>query len=73
MAIKNAPPRPTPTPTPTLSAGGNPPVSLPEFDNDAAVEVAVDENIGDMSVGDDDEEGEDVAVAVVPSSSVMLK
>lgn len=73
MAIKNAPPRPTPTPIPTFACGGKPPVSLLESDDDAAVEVAVDESNDDIGVGDVDEEGEGVAVAVVPSSSVMLK
>jgi len=71
MAIKNAPPRPTPTPIPTFACGGKPPVLLLEYD-DAAVEVAADEDNDDIGVGDAVEE-EEVAVAVVPSSSVMLK
>lgn len=72
MTNKNAPPRPTPTPIPTLASGGKPPVSLLESADDSAVEVAVDEK-DDIDAGDGDEEGEEVAVAVVPSSSVMLK
>lgn len=72
MAMKNAPPRPMPTPIPTFACGGKPPVSLLESDDDAAVEVAADENNDDIGVGDAVEE-EEVAVAVVPSSSVMLK
>lgn len=73
MAMKNAPPRPTPTPIPTFACGGKPPVSLLESDDDAAVEVAADEDNDDIGVGDAAEKEEEVAVAVVPSSSVMLK
>lgn len=71
MTIINAPPRPTPTPIPTFACGCKPPGSLLEFADDSAVEVAVDEDKDDIDVGDADEEGEEVAV--VPSSSVMLK
>lgn len=69
MAMKNAPPRPTPTPIPTFACGCKPPVSLLESDDDAVVEMAVDGSNEDTGVGNDDEEREEVVVAVVASPS----